>query len=64
MLLDKKKLKVVIDTNVFISALNFAGKPEDIFDLLMNEEIDVYISSFILKEIENILSKKFEWHYE
>ena len=28
-----RKLRVVIDTNVFISGLNFAGKPGEVLDL-------------------------------
>jgi len=56
-----RKLKVVIDTNVFISGLNFAGKPGEVLDMLIKEEIDVYISSFILSELENILRERFGW---
>jgi uncharacterized protein len=62
--LESKKLKAVIDTNIFISALNFSGKPEKVLDLLMDEKIDVYISPFILKELENVLSRKFKWDHE
>lgn len=54
-----RKLKVVIDTNVFISGLNFAGKPGDVLDMLIREEMDVYIYSFILSELENILRERF-----
>ncbi|MBD3185016.1 putative toxin-antitoxin system toxin component, PIN family [Candidatus Poribacteria bacterium] len=59
-----RKLKVVIDTNVFISGLNFAGKPGDVLDMLIREEMDVYISSFILSELENILRGRFGWANE
>jgi len=47
MLTGSEKVKVVIDTNVFISGLNFAGKPGEILELLIKDEIEVYISSFI-----------------
>ncbi len=59
-----KKLKVVINTNVFISGLNFAGKPSEVLELFIKEEIEVYISPFILRELERILREKFEWDEE
>ena len=59
-----KKPKVVIDTNVFISGLNFTGKPSEILELFINDEIEVYISPFILREVEKILREKFEWAKE
>ena len=61
---ESKKLKVVIDTNVFISGLNFAGTPSKVLELFINDEIKVYISSFILREIERILREKFNWEEE
>ena len=62
--IENKKPKVVIDTNVFISGLNFTGKPHEILELFINNEIEVFISSFILHEIGKILRKKFEWDRE
>lgn len=59
-----KKPKVVIDTNIFISGLNFTGKPSEILELFVNDEIEVCISPFILKEIDKILREKFEWNEE
>ena len=54
-----RKLRVVIDTNVFISGLNFAGKPGEVLDLLVKEEINALVSPFILSELESILKEKF-----
>ena len=59
-----KKPKVVIDTNVFVSGLNFAGKPSEVLELFIKGEIEVYISPFILRELERILKEKFEWDEE
>lgn len=56
-----KKPKVVIDTNVFISGLNFAGNPSEVLKLFIKGEMEVYISPFILEELERILSEKFQW---
>lgn len=61
---ESKELRVVIDTNVFISGLNFAGKPSEVLQLFWKGEIRVFISSFILKEIEKILREKFDWSEE
>lgn len=58
------KLRVVIDTNVFVSGLNFMGKPREVLDLIWREEIKVYISSFILEELEGVLREDFEWDEE
>lgn len=56
-----RKIKVVIDTNVFVAGLNFTGKPSEVLELFIEGEIQVYISLFILGEIEIILREKFEW---
>jgi putative PIN family toxin of toxin-antitoxin system len=58
---ESKKPRVVIDTNVFISGLNFAGKPSEILELFIKGNIEVFISPFILSEIERILKERFEW---
>ena len=62
MLTGNKKPKVVIDTNVFISGLNFVGKPSEVLELFIKGEIEVYISPFILRELERILREKFDWN--
>ena len=61
MLSENNKPWVVIDTNVYISALNFGGKPAEVLFLMAGDEIKVFISSFILKEIKKILFNKFGW---
>jgi putative PIN family toxin of toxin-antitoxin system len=58
---ESNKPRVVIDTNVFISGLNFAGKPSEILELFIKWNIEVFISPFILSEIERILKERFEW---
>ncbi|MBI2863307.1 MAG: putative toxin-antitoxin system toxin component, PIN family [Chloroflexi bacterium] len=55
-----EKPRVVIDTNVFVSALSHpGGPPAEVIDLLFFGEIEVYVSPFILAEVERILSQKF-----
>jgi putative PIN family toxin of toxin-antitoxin system len=57
----KLKPKVVIDTNVFASGLTFKGKPREVLDLVWREDIEAFISPFILKELEETLKKDFGW---
>jgi putative PIN family toxin of toxin-antitoxin system len=51
-------VRVVLDTNIYISAILVGGKPEQIIDLAREGEIEVYISKPILTEIERILKEK------
>ena len=51
-------MKVVIDTNVYLSHFRFGGLPSRVC-LFCLEEADVFISDFIITEVESILSKKF-----
>ena len=60
----KTKPKVVIDTNVFVSGLTFKGKPRRVLDLIWKGEIEVYVSSFILKELKETLEEDFGWGRE
>jgi putative PIN family toxin of toxin-antitoxin system len=59
--IESKKPRVVIDTNVFVSGLNFAGKPGEILELFIKGDIEVFISPFILSEIERIFRERFKW---
>lgn len=61
MIATENKPRVVIDTNVFISAFIFGGKPLEIIRLLLKGEIEVYISPFIVNEIVRIFREKFAW---
>ena len=53
-------LKVVLDTNVIVSAIVFGGKPELILNLITAEKVDGYISRFIIAETCGILRQKFK----
>jgi len=55
-------LKVVIDTNVFISAFYLPdSRPAEVVFLARRKRILNFISPPILKEIERILQKKLLW---
>lgn len=57
-----EKPKVVLDSNVFISALVFGGKPREILDLAIRGRIEIAVSDDILEEIKRVLGeKKFQY---
>lgn len=54
--------RVVLDTNVIVSALHFPqSRLTRILALVQSGEIDLFISSFILYEIGAVLVKKLGW---
>jgi putative PIN family toxin of toxin-antitoxin system len=57
-------LRVVIDTNVIISALNFGGNPKAVLELARKGRIRNATSPFIISEIERVLTRKFGWQME
>ncbi len=53
-------MRVVLDTNVLISALAFPGsKPDQILDRVRRHELQLIVSPFILEEMRRILVRKF-----
>ncbi|MDP2951456.1 MAG: putative toxin-antitoxin system toxin component, PIN family [bacterium] len=54
-------MKVVLDTNIFISALLFAGKPMQILNLVRKQKIKLFISEPITAEVSRVLKEKFAW---
>ena len=54
-------IKVVADTNVYISAILFGGKPEEIRKLARESKIEIFISEIILTGITGVLKRKFSW---
>jgi putative PIN family toxin of toxin-antitoxin system len=57
-----EKPRVVLDSNVFISAVLFGGKPREILDLAIKGLIGIAVSDDILDEIKGVLGgKKFQF---
>jgi uncharacterized protein len=60
--------RVVADTNIFVSALQFGGKPKQLLDLATDGEVDLAISDAIIAETLRVLRDKFhrtpEWLVE
>ena len=54
-------LRVVPDTNVYVSAFNFGGVPFEILTFAIRQEITLFISPAILQEVEGVLLRKFRW---
>jgi len=53
--------RVVLDTNVYISALLFGGIPAEIIELGREKKIQILSSSSILLELAKILQDKFSF---
>lgn len=51
-------IDVVFDTNVFISAFLFRGKPRYALDLAIEGKIKLFLSDDILLEINNVLERQ------
>jgi putative PIN family toxin of toxin-antitoxin system len=47
--------KVILDTNVYISALGFEGNEREILKRCIKGEISLYLTEEIFKEIERVL---------
>ncbi len=55
-------MRIVLDTNVLISALAFPGsKPDQILYRIRRGEIELFISPFILSELDRVLREKFRF---
>lgn len=54
-------MRVVLDTNVIVSALNFPGNERLLLDLARRGRFELYLSPVILDEISGVLPRKFGW---
>jgi len=50
-------IRILLDTNVYVSAILFNGKPRLILEEIIEEKVFAFISNDILKEFEDTLSK-------
>jgi len=57
-------LRVVIDTNIVISALNFGGNPKAVLELARENRIHNITTPFIINEVEKVLTQKSGWQME
>jgi putative PIN family toxin of toxin-antitoxin system len=49
-----EETKVVLDTNVYVSAFGWGGKPDDYFQLVLDGEVQNYVSPKILDEVSDV----------
>ncbi len=54
-------IAVVLDSNVYISALLFGGNPRRVIGLAEVGLIELYISKPLQSEVERVLAAKFAW---
>jgi len=54
-------VKVLIDTNIIVSALLFGGKPGEILKLVITKRIEAATSPPLLAELLDVLAKKFSF---
>lgn len=57
-------MRVVLDTNIFISGLVFAGIPGKVIEAALLGQYDLILSESILAEMERVLPLKFGWKTE
>jgi uncharacterized protein len=53
--------RVTLDTNIYISALEFGGNPLRLLEMAIDGDIEVAISQPIINEVLRVLGDKFEW---
>jgi predicted nucleic acid-binding protein len=52
--------RVVADTNILVSAVQFGGKPKQLLDLALDGQVDLAISEAIIAETLRVLEDKFD----
>ena len=54
-------MRVVLDTNVIVSGLNFEGNERQVLILAVQRRFDLFLSPFIFQETGQVLRRKFYW---
>jgi putative PIN family toxin of toxin-antitoxin system len=57
-------VSVVLDSNVWVSAFQFKGKPQAVVQLALDGEIEVAICASVIEETTRTLRDKFGWDEE
>ena len=57
-------MRVVLDTNVIISGLNFPGNERIVLELALRGRFELFLSWFILGKVAGVLTRKFGWDQE
>lgn len=64
LLREESKVKIVPDTNIYLSGIIFGGNPRKVLKLARNKMIVAYTSASILLEVAEKLNEKFHWNEE
>ena len=51
-------MKIVIDSNIFVSSFFWGGNPKEIFERVINGFDELFITDEIIKEITSVMSSK------
>jgi uncharacterized protein len=54
-------LSITADSNIWISAFNYRGKPRRLIDMADAREVRIDISEHIVSEVLRVLREKFQW---
>lgn len=54
-------MRVLLDTNVLISAIPFGGGPRQLLEAVLTGDLDLITSQPLLAELETVLTRKFEF---
>lgn len=54
-------MRVVLDTNVIVSGLNFPGNERLTLEMALRGRFQLCLSPFILDEVAGVLIRKFDW---
>ena len=54
-------MRVVLDTNIIVSGLNFPGNERLVLELALRGRFQLCLSPFILDEVAGVLGRKFDW---
>ena len=57
-------MRVVLDTNVTVSGLNFPGNERLVLELALRGRFELFLSWFILGEVSGVLTRRFGWEQE
>ncbi|HJZ05315.1 putative toxin-antitoxin system toxin component, PIN family [Candidatus Amesbacteria bacterium RIFCSPHIGHO2_01_FULL_48_32] len=55
-------MKVVFDSNIYVSNLHFGGAISKMFDAIKERKITVCVSEEVVKEVIQTLANKFKWN--
>ena len=50
-------MRVVLDTNVFLSAVLFGGKPQQVLDAAFSGRVRIFVSEALVAELDGVLRR-------